>query len=53
MAEWFELGNYYDFLGESDKALEFFKKYQEGSPNNEMVLIKLERLGNLNKGNNA
>lgn len=42
--EWFNLGYYHDFLGDSPTAVKYFEKFLEIDPNNEVIVNKVKGL---------
>lgn len=42
--EWFNLGHYYEYRQEFDKALEYFMKYEKSDPKNEVVAHKIHEI---------
>jgi hypothetical protein len=42
--EWFNLGHYYEFVGDQSRAMEYFLKYIQRDPKNEVVAQKVKTL---------
>jgi radical SAM superfamily enzyme YgiQ (UPF0313 family) len=42
--EWFNLGYYYDYLGDSASAIKYFGKFLAIDPNNEVIVNKVKEL---------